>query len=130
MKKYVSIKDIVNDEKYPFSMGQLRAFVTNRHKNGLATSIRKIGRRIYIREDLFDQWVDSHFETINDNIKLEDLEFSIRVINGFKVANITSLNKLLETSKYELSAIPHMGKRSIEEIEDKLVAYGYHLKED
>ena len=71
MKKYVSLKDIVDDDKYPFSMGQIRALIANRHTNGLSQCIRKIGRRIYIRDDLFDQWMDSHSD---NDVKKKDIK--------------------------------------------------------
>lgn len=137
MKKYVSIKDIVNDEKYPFSLGQLRALITKRHLNGLATSIRKIGRRIYIREDLFDEWFDSHIDShidrpldkkeVDMNAKLEALNFSVRTKNSLAKSKIKTLEDLAKTSKEELKNIPGMGTKCLEEIEEKLGFLGLHL---
>ena len=135
MKKYMSIKDIVNDDKYPFSLGQLRALITNRHKNGLAISIRKIGRRVYIREDLFDQWMDSHSDIKSANkeekvnIKLEELNFTARTYNYLHNSGIKTLNDICNLSKIDLMKIRNMGKKSIEEIEDKLITHGRMLRE-
>lgn len=47
-------------ELYPFTKGQLFYFLNLRHKNGLANAVRKIGKRIYFRRDLFNQWIESH----------------------------------------------------------------------
>ncbi len=57
--EYVSIKDIAESDDYPFTMGQMRHFLMMRHKNGLQTAIRKIGKRLYLRRDLFDDWIES-----------------------------------------------------------------------
>ena len=36
-----------------------------RHKNGLGTAVRKIGKRLLVRSDLFDQWIEKHKEGRN-----------------------------------------------------------------
>ncbi len=59
---YLSIDDITENEKYPFTIGQMRMLLLNRNKNGLAVAVRKIGKRLYVRSDLFDSWIDSHNE--------------------------------------------------------------------
>jgi signal recognition particle subunit SEC65 len=56
---YATVDQVVQDKKYPFSKGQIQYFLTNRHKNGLEKVIRKIGKRIYFRTDLFDDWIES-----------------------------------------------------------------------
>ncbi len=58
--KYMSIKDVVECERYPFSHGQIRCWLLNRNENGLDKSIRKIGKNVYFRSDLFDKWIESH----------------------------------------------------------------------
>jgi hypothetical protein len=57
--KYLSIKEIAEGGHYPFTIGQLRHYLTYRHKNGLQRAIRKIGKRIYLRQDLFEAWIES-----------------------------------------------------------------------
>ncbi len=146
MKKYMSIDDLVKDDKYPFTKAQLRHFVAKRKQNGLITSIRKIGRRIYIREDLFDKWIDSHLENeikgeseeINTSeerqmsfeyLKIEDMEFSVRTLNCLKSLNIKSAEDLAKLSKSELKQTRNMGKKSFEEIQDKLTSIGIILRD-
>ena len=134
MKKYVSIDDIVNNDRYPFTKGQLSNHVTNRHSNGLATSIRKIGKRIYIREDLFEEWMESHVEEgITEppplDVKLEDLEFTPRTHNCLKGLNVKDLEDILNLTKIDLMKTRNMGKKSIEEIEEKVFSMGFNLKE-
>jgi len=146
MKKYMSIDDLVKDDKYPFTKAQLRHFVAKRKQNGLITSIRKIGRRIYIREDLFDKWIDSHLENeikgeseataVSEDIqlsldllKIEDMEFSVRTLNCLKSLNIKSAEDLAKLSKSELKQTRNMGKKSFEEIQDKLTSIGIILRD-
>lgn len=56
--EYRSPQQIVNNAKYPFTMGQLRHYLLKRHKNGLDKAVRRIGKRLYLRQDLFDQWIE------------------------------------------------------------------------
>jgi len=139
MKKYVDVKDIVNNEKYPFSLGQIRSLLTKRRKNGLYKCVRKIGKKIYIREDLFDEWIESHTEledhkhepkNIEDcTISIDELNLSSRTTNCLKAFGIKYLKSLTETTENELRSIKNMGIRSINEIKDKLASLGFLLKE-
>jgi len=136
MKKYMSIDDVANDPKYPFSKGQVRHLVAKRKINGLATSIRKIGRRVYIREDLLDIWMDSHIEESSIqievkkmDIKIEDLDLSIRAQNCLNTLNIKTLNDIMEKTKEELLECKSMGKKTLNEIIDKVMSMGFNIKE-
>lgn len=55
---YWSPQQIVSSGQYPFSMGQIRHLLLHRHRNGLQKAVRKIGKRLVLRMDLFDQWID------------------------------------------------------------------------
>jgi hypothetical protein len=56
--EYVSLKQVADNSKYPFTMGQLRHYLMHRHKNGLDNAVRKIGKRLFLRMDLFDAWIE------------------------------------------------------------------------
>lgn len=56
--QYLSIKQIAESNQYPFTPGQIRHYLIMRHKNGLDAAIRKIGKRLYLRKDLFDAWIE------------------------------------------------------------------------
>lgn len=58
-QEYTSPQQIVRSGQYPFTMGQLRHFLLHRHKNGLENAVRKIGKRLVLRKDLFDRWIES-----------------------------------------------------------------------
>ena len=59
---YKTPKQIIESGKYPFTLGQLRWFLFYRNKNGLQNAVRKVGRRLLIRADLFDLWLDEQKE--------------------------------------------------------------------
>ena len=56
---YCTVKQIVADETFCFTKGMLRYYLLNAHKNGLKKAIRKVGRKVLIRRDLFIQWIES-----------------------------------------------------------------------
>lgn len=57
--QYLSIKQIADSDRYPFTLGQMRHYLIMRHRNGLDKAVRKIGKRLYLRQDLFDQWIEA-----------------------------------------------------------------------
>ena len=59
---YLSPMDIVESNEFPFSLGQIRHYLQMRHRNGLDKAVRKIGKRLYLRKDLFEQWIESNQE--------------------------------------------------------------------
>jgi hypothetical protein len=60
--EYLNTQQIVNNSRYPFTIGQMRHYLMHRHRNGLQHAIRKIGKCIYFRKDLFDLWIESKAE--------------------------------------------------------------------
>jgi hypothetical protein len=63
--QYMSPIQITTSGKYPFTIGQLRHLLLFRHKNGLSTAVRKIGKRLMIRVDIFDDWIEKQKEGKN-----------------------------------------------------------------
>jgi DNA-directed RNA polymerase subunit alpha len=62
------------------------------------------------------------------NVSVEELELSVRSYNCLKRANINSLSDLLSLSDIDLMNIKNFGKKSAEEVLDKLEEMGYSLK--
>lgn len=56
---YCTIKQIADDPKFCFSNAMLRYYIINAHKNGLAPAIRRLGRKVLIRRDLFVDWLEN-----------------------------------------------------------------------
>ena len=65
MNEYIEPKQIGHSDQYPFTLGQVRHFLLMRHKNGLEKAVRKIGKRLYLRRDLFEDWIESQREGKN-----------------------------------------------------------------
>ncbi len=63
--KYLTLKQIVDEGEYPFTMGQLRDWIIRKEKTGIGYCIKKIGKRLYIRQDLFDEWLETVSEETN-----------------------------------------------------------------
>lgn len=75
--------------------------------------------------------LDKHEETEKskeEEISIEDMELSIRAYNCLKRANIFNLADLLKKSERELMEIKNFGKKSAEEVIDKVYEMGYTLR--
>ena len=59
-REYLTVKQIT--QLYPFSLGQIRHLLQLRHRNSLQKAVRKIGKRIYLRKDLFESWIEAHIQ--------------------------------------------------------------------
>lgn len=57
--EYASPQQLVKSGHYPFTMGQMRHFLLHCHKNKLDSAVRKIGKRLLLRVDLFEQWIEA-----------------------------------------------------------------------
>ncbi len=53
-------KQIAESNRYPLSLGQIRHLLLHRHTNGLEQATRRVGKRLLIRMDLFDAWLENH----------------------------------------------------------------------
>jgi DNA-directed RNA polymerase subunit alpha len=62
------------------------------------------------------------------NITIEDLELSVRAFNCLKRANIHSIQELLIKSEHDLLNIKNFGKKSSDEVIERLHAFGLNLK--
>ncbi len=67
-------------------------------------------------------------ETKAPNITIEDLELSVRAFNCLKRANIGSISELLNKSENDLLNIKNFGKKSADEVIERLRAFGLDLK--
>lgn len=57
-KKYCTVKQIVANDSFCFTKGMLRYYILHAHKNGLIDAIRRVGRKVLIRQDLFVAWIE------------------------------------------------------------------------
>jgi DNA-directed RNA polymerase subunit alpha len=63
-------------------------------------------------------------------LSIEELELSVRAYNCLKRANINSLGELLSLSYNELMNIKNFGKKSADEVLERLHAMGLHLSDE
>jgi len=56
--KYLSIRQVAESGKYPFTLPMIRHYLLHRHRNGLSKAVRKIGKRLFLRADLLDAWIE------------------------------------------------------------------------
>ena len=67
-------------------------------------------------------------DTIEDvSITIEDLELSVRAYNCLKRASINSMAELLKKSEHDLLNIKNFGKKSSDEVVEKLRTFGLDL---
>lgn len=59
---------------------------------------------------------------------IEDVEFSVRTFNCLKKENINTLGELIQRSENELLNIRNFGKRSLEEVLERLEQHGLGLR--
>ena len=66
------------------------------------------------------------------SMKIEDMDFSVRSYNCLKRANIHTVEDLISKTEDEMLKVRNLGKKSLDEVMQKLEAYGLSLakKED
>ena len=60
---------------------------------------------------------------------IEDLDFSVRTYNCLKRAQINTVGDLVAKTMDEMIKVRNLGKKSLEEIIEKLDEMGLHLKD-
>jgi len=55
---YCTVKQIVADPIFCFTMPMLRYYILHAHRNGLAPALRRLGKKVLIRKDLFIAWIE------------------------------------------------------------------------
>jgi hypothetical protein len=55
---YCTVKQIASDPAFCFSVPMLRYYILHAHRNGLAKAIRRIGKKVLLRRDLFIHWLE------------------------------------------------------------------------
>jgi DNA-directed RNA polymerase subunit alpha len=58
-------------------------------------------------------------------VPVEELELSVRALNCLKANDITKIGQLLGKREEELLSLRNFGKKSLDEIKEKLVERGF-----
>ena len=61
---------------------------------------------------------------------IEDMDLSVRSYNCLKRAGISTVEQLIKKSESDLAKVKNLGKRSLEEVIDKLKSYSLSLRND
>lgn len=59
---------------------------------------------------------------------IEDLELSVRSYNCLKRAGISTVDELTQKTEYEMQHVRNLGKKSLQEIKDKITSLGLHFR--
>jgi len=57
-KIYCTVRQIADDPTLCFTVPMLRYYILHAHRNGLSKSLRRIGKKVLIRKDLFINWIE------------------------------------------------------------------------
>lgn len=71
---------------------------------------------------------EEHHKQQKPSIGIEELDLSVRAYNCLKRASINSLEELLQKSEHDLLNIKNFGKKSSDEVIERLTAFGLKLK--
>ena len=55
---YRTVKQLASDPAFCFTVPMLRYYLLHAHSNGLGPAVRRIGRKVLIRRDLFIEWIE------------------------------------------------------------------------
>jgi DNA-directed RNA polymerase subunit alpha len=122
------ILDVWSDGSVPISdaVGQSAAQIVELMNALINYTGQKVGV-IKTVEEVEDTQEDTE-ENKFANISVEELELSVRSYNCLKRANINNLADLLKLTDFDLMNIKNFGKKSAEEVLEKVQSMGYKLK--
>lgn len=55
---YRTVRQLAEDPAFCFTVPMLRYYVLHAHRNGLSKALRRVGRKVLIRRDLFIDWIE------------------------------------------------------------------------
>lgn len=110
--------------------------------NGVVTPDDALAYAAKINKEYMDTFINFHEEELerqsieeekdrelNNNLfrTVEELELSVRSANCLKNANMTYIYELVQKSEAELLKTKNFGRKSLEEIKEKLAKMGLHI---
>ncbi len=78
--------------------------------------------------DFLDDEEDQSVRLGPPDARIEELDFSVRTYNCLKKANIMTIGELVQRSEADLMQIRNYGRKSLNEVKDKLLGFGLSLK--
>ena len=101
----------------------------------ISTAAEILSRHLKMFMDLTDQVVtigfnekeDDHREKVLE-MTIEELDLSVRAYNCLKRAGINTVAELVQRNQEDMMKVRNLGKKSLEEVEQKLAALGLALR--
>ena len=90
----------------------------------LATHLQVIGNTENITEDIFEEKVEIDNRSKLLSYSISSLDLSVRSYNSLKRAGIEKISDLAKMTHEEINTIKNLGKKSLEEISEKLQELG------
>ena len=78
--------------------------------------------------DFVDEKVDKKEKILE--ITIEELDLSVRSYNCLKRAGINTVEELVRKNEEEMMKVRNLGRKSLEEVQQKLAAFGLSLRQD
>ena len=104
-------------------------------KEALASAAQILTNNMRLFIDLTVNVVRVDFNEPEDNSKekvlemtIEELDLSVRAFNCLKRAGINTVAELVQRNQEDMMKVRNLGKKSLEEVEQKLIALGLSLK--
>ncbi len=104
-------------------------------KEALASAAQILTNNMRLFIDLTETVVHVDYADQEDDKKekvlemtIEDLDLSVRAFNCLKRAGINTVAELVQRNQEDMMKVRNLGKKSLEEVEQKLVALGLSLK--
>ena len=110
--------------------------------NGVVTPDDALAYAAKINKEYMDSFINFHEEDLEQEVEeeekekelnnnlfrtVEELELSVRSANCLKNANMTYIYELVQKSEAELLKTKNFGRKSLEEIKEKLAKMGLHI---
>ncbi|MBR1711615.1 MAG: DNA-directed RNA polymerase subunit alpha [Clostridia bacterium] len=101
----------------------------------ISTAAKILGGHLKLFMDLTDQVVTIGFNEKEDDqrekvleMTIEELDLSVRAYNCLKRASINSVAELVQKNQDDMMKVRNLGKKSLEEVEQKLATLGLALR--
>ena len=79
-------------------------------------------------EELGEEAYGEEVELGAPDARIEELDFSVRTYNCLKKANVLTIGELVQITEQDLMGIRNFGKKSLNEVKEKLAQLGLSLK--
>ena len=78
--------------------------------------------------DLYEELNQLDIDDLTQEMTIEDLDLSVRAYNCLKRAGINTVAELVQRNQEDMMKVRNLGKKSLEEVEQKLQALGLGLR--